>query len=1723
MNLKKFLILPILFCISLTLQSQSIIRGPYLQKATPTSIVVKWRTDVATSSAVQYGSTFTNLTDFEQDNMPKIDHEVEITGLTADTQYYYQISNNSTILKPAAIDLYFKTLPAFNSQPDFSAWIVGDCGTANNNQRAVRDAYYTYYGNNPTDAMLFLGDNAYVDGTDSEYQYGVFENMYEDKLKNTVAWSTMGNHDGRSASAANQTGPYYDIFTFPTNGESGGLASGTEAYYSFDYGNIHFIVLDSYESDRSVGSAMFNWCLNDIQNTTGDWIVALWHHPPYSKGSHNSDTESYMVEMRENFLPMMEFYGLDLVFSGHSHSYERSNLINGHYDTSPNYDPNIHTIGAAGSGDGQVSGDGAYVKDSTGDDVGTVYIVAGSSGKITPAPLNHPIMEVSLAELGSCMLNISGDTLSVQFLRETGVIDDHFSIVKHGISGTNNNPCNTEWADVVNIFNNNTCTTSNCHGGSASGLNLTTFNNFMAGGNQCGSDIITGNTLTNIITTGANCSSGNITPMNSFINSPVSPADIATLQEWIDNGAPEFCGNPPNYCNNPCYVEYNPNGGGMPDNTLCLTPLSCADNPPASCITSSFCNDNDPCTISETESIITLTSEVCTTCGNGQSVSPSCGDPNANNYNANATCIDNALCTYNNYCDNPCYLEYNPSSTGVPDNTLCITPLGCADNPQSTCITTMPCNDNDPCTTSETITLITLTGEVCGSCGNGQTVAPACGDPLATNYNANATCIDNSLCVYNNNYCNNPCYAEYNPTGVGMPDNSLCISPLSCADNPQSSCITTMPCNDSDPCTTNETISLITLTGEVCVGCGNGQAVSPSCGDPTATNYNANATCIDNSLCTYGSYCDNPCYIEYNPIAGGQPDNNLCITPLSCADNPSAFCTTTIFCNDNDECTNSETEIIITLTNEVCVACGNGNIIMPACGDPTASNFNPNAVCIDNSLCQYNSYCDNPCYVEYNPTGIGVADMDECQTPLACADNPSQVCLTVLNCDDSDDCTTGETQTMVSLTGELCQSCGNGNVVPPSCGDPLANNYNPNASCIDNDLCSYNTYCNNPCYVEYNPNATGVADEAACNTPLGCADAPGQECLSTVACDDGDDCTENEQQTIISLTGEVCLSCGGGNQLTADCGDPAANNYNAQAICIDNSLCTYDIETYCDNPCYEEYNPNGNGEANENECINALPCANAPTFCLNEQVCFDNDDCTENEIEVTLIATGEVCETCIGEVVEPSCSDPNASNYVANALCIDDAVCVYDAYCNNPCYEEYNPNGMGDANEDACINALSCADAPDACKEFQVCDDNDPCTTNENQTILITTGEVCINCSNGEPVTAGCSDPNASNYNENATCIDNDTCIYDDIYCGSPCYEEYEPNGVGIPDLAACFTPLTCADNPSSECQIIQPCEGDPCISGGLEIILAASGEVCVTCFNFTTIEAACGDPDALNYDADATCIDNDLCEYNSSVYCNSPCYEEYNPNGDGQADMDACITPLDCANAALFSECFSYVACSSNDPCLVDPQDVYLLATGELCNACVSDAILPPSCNDPLATNYNADADCIDNDLCEYEYFCKSPCYEEYNPIATGLQDESLCINALGCADGLLNECLTFKECAIDPNITEVSVTATGEICTSCKSTSINEFNWVNSISFYPNPADEQLNISISDLSLLHNVEVSIINLYGQTVISTNMTNSNQTIDVSKLAVGIYLVQSKFGESFKIEKLLIE
>ena len=412
-------------CGSCTGGDIDVVRGPYLQRGSTSETTVRWRTANETASVVAFGLAPDKLSQLAVSMDATTEHVVVMTGLAADTRYYYAFGTPQSQLLGGDDKHFVVTPPPTGTAKPTRIWAIGDSGTANTGARNVRDAYFAYTGKRGTDLWLMLGDNAYGDGTDSQYQKAVF-NMYPSILRNVVLWSTMGNHDGHSADSGTQTGPYYDIFTFPTQGEAGGIMSGTEAYYAFDYGNIHFVCLDSYDSDTATDGDMMTWLKNDLAANNQPWLIAFFHHPPYTKGTHNSDGESRLENMRVDALPILEQHGVDLVLCGHSHVYERSYYLNGHYGDSSTLNASMKVD----DGDGRVDGDGAYTRASNSTK-GAVYIVAGSSGSKGGGPLNHPAMFASLNELGSVVIDVDGAIMSTSFIDDNGDIQDWFTIDKN--------------------------------------------------------------------------------------------------------------------------------------------------------------------------------------------------------------------------------------------------------------------------------------------------------------------------------------------------------------------------------------------------------------------------------------------------------------------------------------------------------------------------------------------------------------------------------------------------------------------------------------------------------------------------------------------------------------------------------------------------------------------------------------------------------------------------------------------------------------------------------------------------------------------------------------------------------------------------------------------------------------------------------------------------------------------------------------------------------------------------------------------------------------------------------------------------------------------------------------------------------------------------------------------------------------------------------------------
>jgi hypothetical protein len=437
-------------------------RAPYLQFASPTLMHVVWRTEGPITPVVRYGKELANL-DKEVSGggvvaraalgaagpkweavrtpanlgLPKLhsapmgtfQYEVRIKDLEPETTYYYAVFDGAKRLTPEDASYRFTTHPQPGPARPVRFWVLGDGGTGREAQVAVHEAMRKTVETekHPLDFWLHVGDMAYNSGRDTEFQTRFFE-MYESTLRNKVCWPAMGNHEGANSSGKTGIGPYYDAYVVPTRGETGGVASGSEAYYSFDYANIHFICLDSHDLSRKPADPMASWLKADLEKTKADWLIAFWHHPPYTKGSHDSDKEEDLTEMRKLIMPIIEAGGVDVVLTGHSHIYERSMLMDGAYAT-----PTVAENVILDDGDGDPDGDGAYLK-SKGIKAheGTVQVVTGNSGAAMGRSGTMPVMRTIVLEHGSVLVDVNGDTLTGRMINRDGAESDLFSVVKRG-------------------------------------------------------------------------------------------------------------------------------------------------------------------------------------------------------------------------------------------------------------------------------------------------------------------------------------------------------------------------------------------------------------------------------------------------------------------------------------------------------------------------------------------------------------------------------------------------------------------------------------------------------------------------------------------------------------------------------------------------------------------------------------------------------------------------------------------------------------------------------------------------------------------------------------------------------------------------------------------------------------------------------------------------------------------------------------------------------------------------------------------------------------------------------------------------------------------------------------------------------------------------------------------------------------------------------------------
>jgi len=315
--------------------SVTIVRQPFLQQMTSTSAVVVWAARESRPAAVQVTTGAATATTY---NATATFFPASVTGMPFD---YYQYQARIDRLSPSTSYAYglvmngadvtsctdrFTTAPATGTGAvTFIAF--GDSGVGSPEQAALAGAMTA----DNFDIALHMGDVAYGSndglGVPNYQQYqSWFFDVYQNWLRSHAVFPAIGNHDD----AAAQAKPYLDVFVLPEGGASAAFPDDAERFYSFDYGPVHFVALDTQTAflDPARRQAQLDWLTADLSATTQPWKIVFFHRPPFSSGTeHGSD-----LDIRSVFGPVFEQYGVQLVLNGHDHDYERTVPIHANGD-----------------------------------------------------------------------------------------------------------------------------------------------------------------------------------------------------------------------------------------------------------------------------------------------------------------------------------------------------------------------------------------------------------------------------------------------------------------------------------------------------------------------------------------------------------------------------------------------------------------------------------------------------------------------------------------------------------------------------------------------------------------------------------------------------------------------------------------------------------------------------------------------------------------------------------------------------------------------------------------------------------------------------------------------------------------------------------------------------------------------------------------------------------------------------------------------------------------------------------------------------------------------------------------------------------------------------------------------------------------------------------------------------------------------------------------------
>ena len=341
-------------------------RGPYLQLLTTRSVTIVWNMDVTAACSVHVRPLGGGPGWVVAGATARV-CAIKVEGLFPGARYAYTPRGNGVAL---ANETVFRTDDPWKP---FTFLVVGDGGDGGSDQYDVAEQMEK----SPADLIVSTGDINYTEGAAAEYDAHFFQ-PYKNLIRRLVFWPCLGEDDQLS----NGRVPFYDAFYTPANN-----ADRREEYYSFDYGNAHFVVLDTVRSS-SPGGAMYKFVEADLAASDALWKFVFLHKPPYSSRAPH----------RLDLVPLFDRYGVDIVFSGDVHIYER---------TKPLRNDRVVGVGA-----------------------GTVYVTTGGGGRSHGTAESSSITAYVESAYHFTRVAVDGATLRLQMVREDGRIRDSLALTK---------------------------------------------------------------------------------------------------------------------------------------------------------------------------------------------------------------------------------------------------------------------------------------------------------------------------------------------------------------------------------------------------------------------------------------------------------------------------------------------------------------------------------------------------------------------------------------------------------------------------------------------------------------------------------------------------------------------------------------------------------------------------------------------------------------------------------------------------------------------------------------------------------------------------------------------------------------------------------------------------------------------------------------------------------------------------------------------------------------------------------------------------------------------------------------------------------------------------------------------------------------------------------------------------------------------------------------------